>query len=468
MTHDSYREFIQRELDGDLSAEETAWLDQHIASCAACRTERQEYHQLSEGLMSMKAVLPDRSFVSQMEFDFDELLRPQSPPTPLQKKGRRRIPSGWWQGLSVAAAVVLAIGFTYNFLPSGTATHTAQPDTTTDTPAPVVALGDEHRPPTTPDSSTKPADAPTANVENQKTPSTEPKQPAGTKVASSLAGSSTQPTTGSSNPATVNSKPPISADTTTTTGTASNSKPTTSKPETETPASSGSPHGGTGTIVAVGPSQEHGGQGIVPALKDRDRFYGQTAGALAAEQPPLPMIVGTIDHVPSELDEHLQDQVRLGNPSARWGTIPTQVVQHVLTEIGFAAISSVHETTHPDRVDVVQGGQTYRVRLMQPFEAGANGIWQPVQISRELSLQSLEPTDKPIIEYFNQMTQERQFTIVSLHVEENLLMNRTVVGADLILNTEAGPRQAYFAYTFRLKLNQDFSWSLDGKPIVRH
>jgi hypothetical protein len=544
VTHDSYREFIQRELDGDLSDEETARLDRHTAGCAECRRERQEYHQLAQGLMSMKAVMPERSFVSQMEFDFDELLRPQSQPTPLQKKGLRRIPTGWWQGLSVAAAVVLAIGFTYNFLPGSPAVQTAEPGNAAHTPAPVVALGD----------------APSAQPGSQQ--ANGGNQPTGTKPSaepqggSPAAGSSSGPAAGGVNSSTLTTQGPSHATSAGTaagngagsgngtvsgsgagvgngygtgtggsagfgsgsgsgngtgsgngsgsgngtgsgngsgsgygtgsgngsgsgygtgsgngsgsgsgTGSGSVTVADSGTVSSEKPAAGGSLHG-SGTVASIGPSQDHG-QGIA-SLKDRDRFYGQTAGALAAEQPPLPMIVGTINHAPSAINEALQEQVRNGNTAVRWSTIPAQVVQHVLTEIGFAGIAAVHETTHPDRVDVVQGGQTYRVRLTQPFDTGVNGIWQPVQISRELSMTSQEPTDKPILEYFRQMSQEGQFTIASLYVEENLFMNRTVVGADLILSTDNGPLQVYIPYTFRLKLNSDYSWSLDGKPTVRH
>src|SRR5690242_7420731 len=101
MTHESYRELIQREIDGDLTAEEVAVLEQHVAACADCHRTWNEYKTLAVTLEKLEFAKPERSFVSQMA------------PSDLAQfvvKPKRRVLPPLWRGLSVAAVVVLAVG----------------------------------------------------------------------------------------------------------------------------------------------------------------------------------------------------------------------------------------------------------------------------------------------------------------------------------------------------------------------
>lgn len=546
MTHDSYRELIQRELDDDLTFEESTRLDLHTAECAECRREREEYRQLALGLQSLAAVMPERSFVSQMEFDIDEFLRPQpQKPLPLQKKGLRRLSAGWWQGLSVAAIVVLAIGLTAHFLP-GSSSQMAQQDSrganpggkpsptvtgTNATTGDQVALGGNSGSPQGATDGTKgtggvsgagnggsAGNAGTSGAGNGGSAGVGGASGAGNGGSAGIGGASgagnggsigvgglpgagTGISTGSGglsgtgNGSSAGSGAASGAGTGSTVAMGGSSDPESGSSGSSGGASSseGSGTGGKLGAGSGGPAISGGVGGTIGSndgnmgitsdpsdgsdvskgfgaltsmLKDRDRYYGLTAGALAAEQPPLPMIVGSITYTPREIDAKLQEQVRQGNPSARWGTIPSQVVQHTLTEIGFAPTALVTTTDRLDRVNVTQGGQRYQIRLVQPFDMGVDGIWQPAQISRELPFNSQEPTDQPILQYFNQLHQETGLTITGLHVEENLLLNRTVIGADLLYPTDNEMKTVYFSYNFKLKLNKDYTWSLDGAPFV--
>nr|WP_283809118.1 hypothetical protein [Tumebacillus amylolyticus] len=480
---------IQRELDDDLSLEETELLDGHTATCADCRTEREEYRQLALGLRSMKAVVPERSFVSQMEFDFDELLRPQPQVTPLQKKGRR-LPNRWWQGLSVAAVVVIAIGFTANYLP-GTSSNEAKSGLQNGTPLAQV---------TTPTTQTPTSEAPATTGSAVQNPvvvalndSKVQQQTSKNDAASAnVNGSSTNASTKNASSATASAQNGTSGKAVSQTVTPLQTKPTT--PATPTAPSKDSTQpvvptgpvvaendhhtsGGTGMVGATKPSDSHTGLvadggpvtvAVSPSLQDRDHAYGLVAGALSAERPPLPLIIGFIQQKPSVLNEKLQAQVHTGDTSVRWATDPDQVVQHVLTDIGFAPTAIVTGTKDPDRVNVQQGGQQYIVKLSQPFDSGADGIWQPVQISRMLSMTSQELTDKPILEYFDHLQSINTVKFSNIQVEESLFMGRTVVGADMTSYTPYGDVETRLVFSFHLRLNGDYTWSLDGTPTIRH
>lgn len=58
--HSTYREWLNLEAEGDLGRDEQARLDEHLAGCPECRSERQEIHAL-DGLLrrSAIAVRPD-------------------------------------------------------------------------------------------------------------------------------------------------------------------------------------------------------------------------------------------------------------------------------------------------------------------------------------------------------------------------------------------------------------------------
>ncbi|WP_052035825.1 anti-sigma factor family protein [Tumebacillus flagellatus] len=550
MNHDHYRDLIQRELDDDLSAEETALLDRHVLACAECRTEREEFRQLALGLSSMKPVVPERSFVGSMEFDFDELLRPQPQVTPLQQKGRR-LPARWWQGLSVAAVVVLAIGFTAHYLP-GMSSQTAQSGGTNANGQgnPLVALGDSASVKQTGDANgagqTGAAGAGSSNAgaigasgsgsSNAGAAGTvgsagsnaggagtsgsavSNSGAAGASGAASAiagasgsgswsagvaglqngAGSSVSTSAGSSSTSGTGAAASSAGSLGSSSASGSSSAGTVSQPESSQPAGSigssssdskspdaSGPHAGGVVVAGTGdddhmgltagaskPSDSSSHTGLAAAssaLQDRGKLYGLVAGALSAESPPLPLIVGSVQQKPAILNEKLQQQVREGDTSARWATVPVQVVQHVLTDIGFAPTAVVTEISgYPDRVNVTQGGQEFLVKLAQPFDTSADGIWQPVQISRTLSRDSQEPTDKPILAYFESLEKNTPVSFSNIEVEESLFMGRTVVGADMTTYTASGVVQKRFAFSFRLRLNGDYSWTLDGMPVIRH
>ncbi|MFC4076769.1 anti-sigma factor family protein [Salinithrix halophila] len=95
-----YRDWIQRELDGDLSNWEEKELENHIQTCPACAQERAEWHHLSGGLFRFPDVEPPYSIT-------DRVMERIAEEEKLSANGWRR--KGLRAGGAAAAAVLVML-----------------------------------------------------------------------------------------------------------------------------------------------------------------------------------------------------------------------------------------------------------------------------------------------------------------------------------------------------------------------
>jgi len=98
-------EWIQRELDGDLTPEEQSSLRRHLSICTGCAAEAERFKRLSDDLSRLPRVTPPHSLVDRL-IESGQL--PGGEASGKVEGTRRRF--AWWLG-SGAAAAVLLIGF---------------------------------------------------------------------------------------------------------------------------------------------------------------------------------------------------------------------------------------------------------------------------------------------------------------------------------------------------------------------
>ena len=98
-------EWIQRELDGDLTSEEKLLLRRHLSTCSGCAAEAERLKRLSDGLSRLPRVTPPHSVV-------DRLIESGQLPgggASRQREGIKRRRFGWWFGGGAAAAVLVFV-----------------------------------------------------------------------------------------------------------------------------------------------------------------------------------------------------------------------------------------------------------------------------------------------------------------------------------------------------------------------
>src|SRR6201999_3576765 len=122
--HDECQRLCALSLNGDLSEEQTRWLDNHLRTCADCRKVRQEYEQLVDSVMPEEASpgLGDGIEESPSTWSIEDAERRLFAALPAQSpsmvaEGRVRSSSSWWITIgrySLAAGLligVLGLGF---------------------------------------------------------------------------------------------------------------------------------------------------------------------------------------------------------------------------------------------------------------------------------------------------------------------------------------------------------------------
>lgn len=96
-------EWIQRELDKELTSEEKALLRRHLSTCTACAAEAERLRRLSDRLARLPRVTPPHSVVDRL-IESGRLPDGKTPREKGVKRGFR-----WWIG-GAAAAAVMVIG----------------------------------------------------------------------------------------------------------------------------------------------------------------------------------------------------------------------------------------------------------------------------------------------------------------------------------------------------------------------
>lgn len=379
---------IQRELDDDLSAEERAQLDAHVAVCAACRAERHSFELLAGQLFKLDQVKPDQSFVGQMDVEIARAVR------------RQRRPVYMTQGLAVAAAVVLGIGVATQWTswfgpqaPQSSEVAQVQLDSNGELLAEQGPSNERNDAPNAQQDSSSP-DQSQSNEAKDNAPNNDalnndalnnPNNAAPKKYALNSTGPTAGPNTPPS-PAPVDgsrqqmdggalTKPgPVVAD--------GSVKDEGARP----------PIGGTGD--GTKPGFADGWLGGGAAAADDDSQYG-VASAPGAGGPTVGEVATFTLITP-----RVQQEVKFGNAEYEWATDPLQVVQTARKQLGFRTDAVVSQTNAEHLVTVRQDGAVYGVFLDQLHEQGARGVWSPVQIGRVINTEQPQADERSIVDWF--------------------------------------------------------------------
>ncbi|MGB8955770.1 MAG: zf-HC2 domain-containing protein [Tumebacillaceae bacterium] len=446
MTHDFYRELLQRELDDDLSTDERAMLEAHVSTCAECRLEREQYQNLSFGLSKLSQVVPEKSFVPQLELEVQRALQAQ--------RRTRRAPA-WWRGATAAAVVVLAAGIAGVWQFAGQNGSDGQVALDSSSTHLQADTNDAKQPPT--------ADATTSQQDAGQNP-VQPSAPDPKKQQTApLASARTEPgSTQDTSLTGVPQKKTPSSDGTT----AQKSPNVAQKPESQpaSPAASSSanensseqPAGQIGGLI--GSTGIAGTDATTPT--DSMGIAGSSVG-ISGDSPgePTPQI-GQVPPSPS-INPRMQQAVHDGDRTAQWATDSALVVEHMREQLGFRADATVSKTDRADRVHIAQDGMEFEVRLQQPFEKGEQGIWTPVQVGRLINQSAPDSLQRPIVDYFHShhMAAHGELLIIGDYDERARTM---LVAADVAYNGVEKESQ----YLCKLQLDAEgMHWELAGLPI---
>jgi hypothetical protein len=448
MTHDRYREWIQRELDDDLSPEELELLDRHVATCADCRLEREQYQSLALGLSKLSKVMPERSFAAAMMSELEPFVRAGKP--------RRRFGGPWVQIASFAAVIVLAIGLAgvWNDSPLGESEPHAGPVAQRDSQTEEATLKTEEtkQEPQTEVaqnvSPTLPADPKKMNPEQSG--QTKPTQQAPQESSSQQA----------ANPAPANRQTANVPDSSGSQQVPSNSIPGT--PDTQAVAITGGTEHQVASDGEDAPAEE--GDIAITGLQPRQE-YGITSSSRTADETHL---IGNAPDIPT-LNEDAQAAVKRGDSSLQWATDPFEVVRRHLRDLGFAANASVASTNDVDRILVSQGGYRYEVKLVQPYESGAGGIWRPVSIARAIKPGQASEAENAVLEYFAKSMDsgailEHGDLYVLNEFDGSKLSVRTTVDK---MDAEGRLQSVQVTYDFTLRQEANGSYAIVGEPVQR-
>jgi hypothetical protein len=503
MTHDSYRELIQRAIDEDLSSSELALLNEHVATCAECRREWHEYKSLVFGLSNLSKVMPEKSYVGQIAAQMPPLSERQPQPEVKVVQPKRRT-AGWWRGASVAAVVLLGIGLTVSGnLPGLGRDHSAAPQTKVAALPPVQQSGTDAQ-------AVAPKTGAAKTQEGAKVAETAPATP---KAALNAAPNATpqliaKETVPDKRPAQVVAVAMGGLDAakldTIQSQTGVQVKPSdvhqaTTVQEAQKalgtmPSAPGSENSMLVVTVDSTPTDVHV-EGdkvtmtLVPDHKGTDEnsevkvfevpkpALSQPAVLFMDDQgnpvtphlvdlPPSPAIAGPVAKL-GDLNSALQSMATLHPEQAGWATTPEAMVRHDLAELGFAPTAEVASEQRPGRVLVTQGGVSYEIALVQPFDKGAGGIWQPVSVSRVIMVDRPIERDRPIVEWAKKLggatVESRRLLMLSEQKDGHCLVQVELEQANATEHAEVET----LVYDLHLKLLADGTWTLDGAPVKR-
>lgn len=384
MTHDRYRELIQRELDGDATPQELQLLEDHTASCDDCRRERVDYSKLAAAFGSLPKMMPEKSFVTMMEPELPKVLKKQ-----------RRLPAYFWPGLTAAAALVLTVGLSDAFgifTPKTTATPDAQPDQVvqpfafTDSPAPAGPADTlpqdtaKHTEPQLIQQETvkeKPAVQVAAMSKNELGKVQDQTGVVVEQQKVDAATAATDAARGGVVVVTVDSKPTdVTVDGDNVTVIVAPDE------ETQDDTSNVSVWG------IAGIEEGDGGEKTVTFTDANGNVINTTQVTLGPASGAIPSN--------SALNRSIADAYKADPEQNAWAKDPYQVVYRHLTDLGFSAEAMVSQSNDLSIVTVMQGDATYRVRLSESRQ----GDWHPMQISRLIHPHTTSTLGQKVIAYF--------------------------------------------------------------------
>ncbi|HEU4962657.1 MAG TPA: zf-HC2 domain-containing protein [Bacilli bacterium] len=488
MTHDLYRDLIQRELDGDLSTQEVEQLDAHVATCADCRREREDFQKLARGLASLPKVRPERDLVPEITLDILHSLQPPSQPRRLT----RRV--GVWGGLSAAAVAVLAISLAAPWNHDGGTLSNGQDRVAlVDDGAKRTPNQDAQESPDKADGEDKTVAKPTEPSAEEDTSATGIEAEDGANAAP-VVKADPLPAPKPTEQAVVAGK---SETNTTASSPAGTTEPTGKQTEGTEQAGDDQQTNGTPTGDATPPTtpaDPHGGDVVVATLDDKQAGHtdgtgdagrvgltpiGGTTGTIGtiddsthygltgpATTLAATVTIGDIEPLPA-FDADLQQRVQSGDADVQWATDSFQVVTRNLELFGFSRMATVSATAQESEVRVVDNGTTYRVSLQQPFATGKAGIWVPTHIDRSL-VGNPAPYEVPVVQYFLGLKANEEIQdFTALYALEELQGNQLLVSVDVTQKKNGKPTVSRWHVLFTLNQTQQGEWTIQSHAIHR-
>jgi anti-sigma factor RsiW len=445
MTHEAYRELIQRAIDEDLTAAEQAVLDVHIKTCAECRCEYEEYRALADGLAKLSKVRPEKSFVGQMTPEIRRAVAGTKPASD------RRVLPLWRRALPTAAAVVLGISLSVHM---STDWLGNKPDATNTeriamTPPQVKPL-QEQPPQDHPSPSVweaQPSETQTKVDEMQKENHQAAPKPQSTEPIPIVKATDRTARPGQALPAAQADLAEAEPET----GDTDNSEDV----QAITPPVAKKPLAEKGERVGIA-SVEPEGHGIGPSQEDLSR------GDLphVVQVGPAPVL--------GDLNEAMQSRAQAEPDRYGYVTDPVRVVAGHLRELGFADDAVVTATHEIGRVEVTQGGERYAVRLVQPYATGPTGLWKPVSIARYVTNVQPGSLEKPVFDFFQGQQEAGLIHSFSqlLVLEEDRAQGTLVVEAIVEKPHALGHFESErVQYRFHLIDDQNEGWKLTDGPV---
>lgn len=471
MTHEQCQEFIQRELDHDLSPAELQQLEDHVQSCPDCRQEREAYQKLAMSMQALPPVMPERDLVPEITLDVLHSLQPEH----VMRKPKRRF--ALWSGLSVAAAAVLAVSLTGSW---GAGQKQAESGTDATPQAVAVKTEDDKTVGTDENggfTSGRTAETPNAPTDTGRNGEAGAGGTSGgeTPVVIASQDPSSDPHSGSSDqPA---APPP--------TNRAGDQRPdapaepadppakqpdTADQPEPEPASEEPKDTGISVAITAPGTDEPREDEPVVGIVsiggEGQGGHYGITSEPLPPETSPATVPVGSAPLLP-QLNGDLQQAVLSGDTSAKWATDPFQVVTRHLQTFGFGRKAVVTTTVRPEVIRVIDGGTTYRITLHQPFQLGENGIWVPLRIDRSMETNPAS-YDLPVLEFFRQLQASGEIIAYSsLYAEDEFQSGQLLVSVDLTQHKDGQQLTERWHYLFTMKQTTAGEWKLQTHTARR-
>lgn len=372
MTHDSFRELIQREIDGDLTSQELVLLKSHIASCDDCRREWEDYKRLADLFGNLPKAMPEKSFVTLMEPDLPQVL---------EKK--RRLPRFFWPGITAAAALVLAVSLSDVwglFSPSRPENIEVEQSPVVQQPAPeerqaITAEG--NRPETKLITQETVKEKPAVQVVAvSKNELDKVRDQTGVKVEATKVGDATLSSA-------QNGVVVVTVD----------SRPTDVKVD------------GDNVTVVVAPDRQvekRDGSDVriygIAGLGDQGggektvTFTDEQGNVIERAKVNLTPISGPLD---LNISRAITNAHKADPSSQTWAKDPYQVVVHSLKELGFAPTAIVSQSNELSVVTVTQDDHKYQILLKE----SSDGFWQPTQISRVIQPHNAELIERKAIAY---------------------------------------------------------------------
>ena len=126
MNHQEFKSWLEASLHGDLEPEQQRMLDEHLAGCAECRSEREELQRLFAAVDGSKRLEVTENLLQEARQELRVALRLERSRVSLWDQIRQKTEE-WlapWVRTSLAAASMIAVGFIAGSLVTGPSAST--------------------------------------------------------------------------------------------------------------------------------------------------------------------------------------------------------------------------------------------------------------------------------------------------------------------------------------------------------